>query len=52
MHGDFDKDDLSDISDDEVGTKRGKRRTKTDKKNSKRERGLNPEELSDSDDEK
>ena len=53
MHGDFDKDDLSDISDDEIGTKRGKRGTKTDKKkNSKRDRGLNPEELSDSDDEK
>lgn len=52
MHGDFDKDDLSDISDDEIGTKRGKRGTKADKKNRKRDRGLNPEELSDSDDEK
>lgn len=47
MNGDFDEDALSDISDDEGGTrKRGKKKEKK-----KRERGLNPEELSDSEDE-
>ena len=51
MNGDFDDDDLSDISDDEMGDRRKKRGGKADKKkNIKRERGLNPEELSDSDD--
>jgi hypothetical protein len=48
MNGDFEKDDLSDISDDEMGGKRGKRKKKVEKKKNGRERGLNPEELSDS----
>eukprot|EP00804_Cyclotella_cryptica_P013687 CCRYP_016131-RA/>CCRYP_016131-RA protein AED:0.07 eAED:0.07 QI:308/1/1/1/0.66/0.42/7/2083/1063 len=52
MNGDFDEDDLSDISDDDMGRKkRGKNGKKgVDNKKRKRERGLNPEELSDSDD--
>lgn len=53
MNGDFDEDDLSDISDDEMGgRRRGKRGRKgVGKKKSKKDRGLNPEELSDSDEE-
>ena len=49
MNGDFDEDDLSDISDEEEGGKR-KRGKKAKISKSKKERGLNPEELSDSDD--
>lgn len=51
MNGDFDQDDLSDISDDEMEGKRRKRGKKAQKKKSKEGRGLNAEELSDSDDE-
>lgn len=52
MNGDFDEDDLSDISDDEVGgSRRGKRGKQDKKKKSKGDKGLNPEELSDSEDE-
>jgi nucleolar protein 14 len=51
MNGDFDEDDLSDISDDEMAGRRGKRGKKDKKKKNKSDRGLNPEELSDSDDE-
>ncbi|KAL7522323.1 hypothetical protein ACHAWX_007014 [Stephanocyclus meneghinianus] len=54
MNGDFDEDDLSDISDDDMGGRRRRKSGKkgVDKKKSSSERGLNPEELSDSDDEK